>query len=501
MKFKNNAIEQIKALMIEKNKSSGALFQGLVFGNAYDNEEIFIGEGEARKNEEVNENMYWRMASLTKLLASITLSAAIEDGLLSIDDPVYLYIPEIAEINQYIDSASYTGGTDKYGLPNYKMNLITKEGLGKEITIRDLLECRSGLGYQAFAIGSLVDLLKQYINTESGQIYTSWFQYLQTLISPNDYSDISGLVDNLTLNYYKRTATFTDIIKERFKHPLLSYPGTKLEYGADLCYISAAVGRALQLKGVNKTCSEYVSFRIFNPLEMKNAWLSNGSLNPPLDISEKLTSAFFVRQSNADGLAGPNVKFNKLYRDTDPEAYGDGFVYLTQPPYYQNQTKPPITDYLASGLDVSLACTLSDYCKIMKLIINKGIYINSNNVKIRILSEESVNFICNPKISINEAVDDYGPGTLSKNGIDYTWCGGISKIIEYNCPKLQSCLSYSSFYYNCFYNTEHCFDIRTGNYIVGGTQSAQNSWLLDDKIGPYNIDIIKCYSILANNKI
>ena len=56
----------------------------------------------------------------------------------------------------------------------------------------------------------------------------------------------------------------------------------------------------------------------------------------------------------------------------------------------------------------------------MKLIINKGIYVNSRNEKIRILSEASVNFICNPKIGSNEAVDDYGPGTLSKNGIDYT---------------------------------------------------------------------------------
>lgn len=501
MKFKNNAVQQIKDLMIEKNNSSGALFQGLVFGNAFQNEEIFIGVGEAQVGKEINQDMYWRMASLTKLVGSITLSTAIEDGLLSIDDPAYLYIPQLANINQYIESATYKGGVDKYGLPNYEMNLVTKEGLGKEITIRDLLECRSGLAYQAFGTGNLVNLLKQYENTESGSIYISWFQYLQSVINPNDKNDISGLVDNLTLNYYKRTATFTDIINERIKYPLLCYPGTKLIYGADICYISAAVGKALQLKGVKKTCSEYVSYRIFNPLEMNKAWLSNGSLNPPLDISEKLTSAFFVRQNNIDGLKGPFVQYNTLYRDTDPQAYGDGFVYLSQPPYYQIQTNPPIIDYLAGGLDVSLACSLKDYTKIMKLIINKGIYVNSRNEKIRILSEASVNFICNPKIGSNEAVDDYGPGTLSKNGIDYTWCGGISKIIEYDCPNLQSCLSYSSFYYNCFYNVEHVFDLRTGDYIVGGTQSAQNSWFLDDKKGPYNVDIVNCYKILVNNKI
>jgi hypothetical protein len=49
MKFKNNAVQQIKDLMIEKNNSSGALFQGLVFGNAFQNEEIFIGVGEAQE--------------------------------------------------------------------------------------------------------------------------------------------------------------------------------------------------------------------------------------------------------------------------------------------------------------------------------------------------------------------------------------------------------------------------------------------------------------------
>ena len=496
MKFKNNAIQKVKDLMIEKNKTSGALFQGLVFGNVFDNAEIFIGEGEGRKGETVNNTMYWRMASLTKLVGSILLSIAIEDGLLSLDDPVYLYIPQIAEINQYIESATRVKGFDKYGLPNYKMNLVTKEGLGKEITIRHLLECRSGLAYQAFALGSLVDLLKKYINTESGQIYTSWFQYLQTII--NNGNNIDGLVDNLSVNYYKKTATFTEIINERVKQPLLYYPGTKLIYGSDICYISGAIGGALQLRGIERTCSDYLVFKVFNPLEMKNTWLSNGSLNPPIDNPEKLTSTFFVRQSYVDGQAGPNVKLNTLYRDTDPEAYGDGFVYMTQPPYYQTISSK---DNLAGGLDISMACTLSDYCKIMKLIINKGIYINTKNEKIRILSEDSVNFICNPKIGSNEAVDDYGPGTESKNGIDYTWCGGISKVIEYDCPKLQSCLSYSSFYYACFYSLEHCFDIRTGNYIIGGTQCGGNSWVLNDKVGPYNVNIVKCYEILVNNKI
>ena len=79
--------------------------------------------------------MYWRIAYLTKLVGSISLSITIEDDLLSIDNHVYLYIPQLEQINQYIESAIRIEEFNKYVSPNYKMNLVTKE-----ITIRHLLE-------------------------------------------------------------------------------------------------------------------------------------------------------------------------------------------------------------------------------------------------------------------------------------------------------------------------------------------------------------------------
>ena len=47
--------------------------------------------------------MYWRMASMTKLIGLILLGAALEDKIIkSIDEPVSKYIPEFSNINSMV---------------------------------------------------------------------------------------------------------------------------------------------------------------------------------------------------------------------------------------------------------------------------------------------------------------------------------------------------------------------------------------------------------------
>ena len=92
---------------------------------------------------------------MTKLVGSISLSITIENDLLSIDDHVYLYIPQLEQINQYIKSAIRIEEFNKYVSPNYKMNLVTKE-----ITIRHLLEYTYELGLDVSMTCTLSDYCK-----------------------------------------------------------------------------------------------------------------------------------------------------------------------------------------------------------------------------------------------------------------------------------------------------------------------------------------------------
>ena len=62
---------------------------------------------------------------MTKFLGLIALGAALEDGLLTLDDQVSKYIPEFKAINTYVSGSERQPGVDAYGTPNYKMIVTT----------------------------------------------------------------------------------------------------------------------------------------------------------------------------------------------------------------------------------------------------------------------------------------------------------------------------------------------------------------------------------------
>lgn len=481
MFLKPENIAKAKAYLAENNKKSGAPFSACLFGNAFTGEEVFIGAGEGRVGEEVNDSMYWRWASMTKIHALIILSVAIDEGFIdSLDDKVSKYIPEFSQINSYVSSATpIPGETDPYGVQSFTMNTTTQEGLGDTITIRQLITMKSGLGCLYLTIGKRRPLLKAYENVPAGQRFISYVQYMDSIISPGN-----AVVDPPTAYYYKTPVTVTDYILERVKHPLIFAPGTDVAYGTDPTIIGAVIGAALQRKGYNITCAQYIKYRIYDPLGMNKTWLTDGSLNPPNDVLEKLTDAYFVRDSNVDGLQGPNVKLDTLYRCFSKDAQGDGFAYQELNQNLVNQTVPPIVDKYAGGFDMNGVGTLRDYVKPLKLLINKGLATvsdgNGGFKTIRLLSEQAVEWILNVKSDQKDGMWAYGLNTLNLLTPNDAWAGCHARFNANSAPTLPYEYNSNMCRWGGYYGTTYLFDIKSGNYIVSGTQVSGASWQVKD---------------------
>lgn len=496
----NAAIQKVQEYLDEWNAASKAPFSAVTFGNALNGYETFIGSGNAGPNgEPVDPSMYWRWASMTKMVGLITLAAALEDGILTLDDKVWTYIPAVGNITQYVSgSTAVVDGSgnpeyDAFGTPKYTQVLTTvgpgavdpdNLNLGKKITIRMLINSSSGFGYSFWGIGNTrVNIVNGLSGLTEVQNYIAW---LQNIEANNSYADtITSSYDNMS------DITFTDSIIERLNYPLLCDPGTTNIYDTGTTFLGAVISSALAQKGILQTSAEYTQSRIFNPLGMTTCWLNCGSLNPPSDVLTKLTNAFFVRQETPGSISGSyqkgaNVSYNTLYGCFDSNAVGDGFTNQELTVFLQTKQNNYLSnDNYAGGYDWSGCGTMSDFCKLLKLLIQKGY---NPATKTQILSKSSVEWILSSKYSPAQlAMGMNGPGTgpvnLLNNGGQRTWCGGLSRFLEGDTLPY-ACGPYT-YAWGGYFGTNFIFDIQTGNYAFFGTQSSAASWQLSTSTKPF----------------
>jgi CubicO group peptidase (beta-lactamase class C family) len=81
-------------------------------------------------------NTIFRLYSMSKPITSVAIMMLVEDGKLSLDDPIEKYIPAFADAKVGID------GLDENGHPT-----LTLQPLRRSITIEDLLQHTSGITY------------------------------------------------------------------------------------------------------------------------------------------------------------------------------------------------------------------------------------------------------------------------------------------------------------------------------------------------------------------
>jgi CubicO group peptidase (beta-lactamase class C family) len=175
-----------------------------------------VGNQDVESNVPLSEGTIFRIASMSKPITSVAVMILVDDGKLSVTDPLAKFVPEFKELQVLVpakDGKSYE---------------LVKAS--RAITIHDLLTHSSGISYRLFD--------KPFV----GKMYAE-----------------AGVSDGLS----ETPGTIGDNIRKLAKLPLVCQPGSAWEYGLNtdvLGYIVEVVsGQSLE-----QFCRE----RIFHPLRM-----------------------------------------------------------------------------------------------------------------------------------------------------------------------------------------------------------------------------------------
>ena len=167
-----------------------------------------VGMRDREADAPMTTDAIFRIASMTKPITSVAAMILVEDGKLSLDDPVAKYIPEFAD-----------------------MKLLNGSPSGRAMTVRHLITHTSGLTY-GFRGGPLSE------------------RYLK-----------DGISDGLT----QTEGTIGDFARKIGKEPLLFTPGTSWNYSLS----TDVLGRVIEVAS-GKSLDAFFRDRIFAPLKMED---------------------------------------------------------------------------------------------------------------------------------------------------------------------------------------------------------------------------------------
>jgi CubicO group peptidase (beta-lactamase class C family) len=182
----------------------------------------------------------FRIYSMSKAVTSVAIMMLVEDGKLSLDDPVSKYIPAFAGAKVGVDLSDEAG--------QYPLKL---EPLKRPITILDLLRHTSGITYGFYGEGQLKKL---YANPA---LYSGDF----------DNAEFAGRIAKL---------------------PLADQPGTRWDYG----HSTDILGRVVEVAS-RRTLLQFEKQRLLDPLGMTETGFYVADKTKWLRIAEPLPGGRF----------------------------------------------------------------------------------------------------------------------------------------------------------------------------------------------------------------
>jgi CubicO group peptidase (beta-lactamase class C family) len=176
------------------------------------------------KKRPMTSKTIFRVYSMTKPIVSVAAMALVEDGRLSLDEPISSYIPYFAETTVFQQAGSSF--------------MIKKDGARPartQITVRDLMRHTSGMIYGVFDKGALGKL----------------------------YKEAGAASSDIDLNQFSAVMA---------KLPLRFEPGTAWHYGRS----TDVLGRVMEIAS-GQPLDEFLNDRIFKPLGMTDTAFFHGA--------------------------------------------------------------------------------------------------------------------------------------------------------------------------------------------------------------------------------
>jgi len=205
----------------------------------------------------------FRIYSMSKPVTSLAAMMLVEEGKLSLGDPVSRYLPQLGGLKVGVEKPGANGPT------------LELEPARREMTIQDLLRHTSGLTYGLFGSGLVK---KAYLDAKVWE----------------DYPSNAELVDRLA------------------KLPLMHQPGATWEYS----HSTDVLGRVIEIVS-RRTLGEFFSTRIFGPLGMRDT---------AFYVSDPAKHARVVEPFAGDRSIGTNAELNDPRVVQKWESGGGGLV-------------------------------------------------------------------------------------------------------------------------------------------------------------------------------
>jgi CubicO group peptidase (beta-lactamase class C family) len=175
---------------------------------------------DAAKSKPMTKDAVFRGFSMTKPFTSVAAMTLVEEGRISLRDPISKWMPEFKQMQVFTEVRDDRGRTTRMAVP-----------AKREITVQDLLRHTSGFTYAGTA--PFPELKEAYDKAE--------VEARETDISPEEF------------------------IKRLAQIPLAYEPGTRWEYG-----VSTDVLGVLVEKVSGKRLDDYLAGILFKPLKMKD---------------------------------------------------------------------------------------------------------------------------------------------------------------------------------------------------------------------------------------
>src|SRR5271168_688619 len=118
-----------------------------------------LGARDPQTNAAMSEDAIFRIYSMSKVITVAAALTLVEDGLVSLDDPIAKYMPQFANMNVGVATANPAGGDSNV------MQLVPAR---RPITVQDLMRDSSGLTYGLFG-DTLVKKAYQGVDLRSGK--------------------------------------------------------------------------------------------------------------------------------------------------------------------------------------------------------------------------------------------------------------------------------------------------------------------------------------------
>lgn len=235
-----------------------------------------VGWRDFERKAPMSSDAIFRMYSMTKPIVSVAAMMLVEEGRLSLDEPVSKYIPEFAKMTVGVETPDPNGGAPTF----------TTVPAKRQITVHDLLRHTSGLTYGV--LGAKTAVKQLYIDNE----------------------------------IFSQKWVLADFARALAKLPLAFEPGTTFEYS----HSTDVLGRVVEVAS-GKTLDVFLKERILDPLGMKDtAWevapenvdrfaqprpdVYTGETPKMLDLTQKAT--FFAGGHGLVSTAADYIRFCQM---------------------------------------------------------------------------------------------------------------------------------------------------------------------------------------------